>query len=164
MYPTNRSHLPRPFGWGPFGPWAMSLPGSRQMFVFSVGRLLSRRCHSISAIPGHSTWLVMPSADFRYAMGSPCGLLSLVRDTQRISRGNPGDFRCTTVGYTRLRKTTDRGLRRVLPARPVVTKPVSAGCSSARIFALGFFQGGVTASPLPSASLRLRQGWHETLV
>ena len=36
---------------------------------------------------------------------------------------NPGDFRCTTVGYTQLRKTTDRGLYRVLPARPVVTKP-----------------------------------------
>jgi len=142
----------------------MPLPGSRQMFVFSVCRLLSRRCHSISAIPGHCTWLVMPSADFRYAMGSPCGSLSSGWNTQRISRGNPGDFRCTTVGYTQYRTTTDRGLRRVLPTRPNSTKPVSACCSSARIFALGFFQVSVTAFPLPSASLRLRWGWPETLV
>jgi len=77
----------------------------------------------------------MPAADFRYAMGSPCGSLSSQWNTQRISRGNPGDFRCTTVGYTQYRTTTDRGLRCVLPARPNGTKPVSACCSSAHIFA-----------------------------
>ena len=53
--PTNHSHLPGHSAWGPFGPWAMPLPGSRQKFVFSVFRLLSRRCHNISAIPGHCT-------------------------------------------------------------------------------------------------------------
>ena len=65
----------------------------------------------------------MPSADFRYAMGSPCGSLSSRWNTQRISRGNPGDFRCTTVGYTQYCTTTDRGLRRVLPTRPIGIKP-----------------------------------------
>ena len=106
----------------------------------------------------------MPAADCRYAMGSPYGSLSPIRDTQRLSRGNPGDFRCTTVGYTQYRTTTDRGLRRVLPTRPNGIKPVSACCSSARIFALGFFQVSVTTFPLPSASLCLRWGWPETLV
>ncbi len=65
----------------------------------------------------------MPAADCRYALGSPYGSLSPIRDTQRLSRGNPGDFRCTTVGYTQLRKTTDRGLYCVLPARPIAAKP-----------------------------------------
>ena len=65
----------------------------------------------------------MPAADFRYAFGSPYGSLSPFRDTQRISRGNPGDFQCTTVGSTQLRTTTDRGLRCVLPARPIAAKP-----------------------------------------
>ena len=64
--------------------WSQSY---RTTFVFSVSRLLSRRCHSISAIPGHCAWLTMPSVDFRYAMGSPCGSLSSDWDTQRISRG-----------------------------------------------------------------------------
>jgi hypothetical protein len=82
-----------------------------------------------------------PAADFRYAIGSPLGSLSSRRNTQRISRGNPGDFRCTTVGSTRIRTTTDRGLRCVLPARPIVSEPISACCSSARIFALGFLPG-----------------------
>ena len=114
----------------------------------------------------------MPSADFRYAMGSPCGSLSPGKDTQRTSRGNPGDFRCTTVGYTQIRTTTDRGLRCVLPARPIVSKPdplavrqpASSESRYARLPALGFFQVSVTAFPLPSASLRLRWGWLETLV
>ncbi len=102
----------------------------------------------------------MPAADCRYALGSPYGSLSPIRDTQRLSRGNPGDFRCTTVGYTQLRTTTDRGLYCVLPARPIAAKPNPLAVRQ--------------PAPLPSASfrptllldrcLRLRWGWLETLV
>ena len=69
--------------------WSQSY---KTTFVFSVSRLLSRRRHSISAIPGHCAWLNMPSVDFRYAMGSPCGSLSPTWDTRRTSRGKSGDF------------------------------------------------------------------------
>ena len=106
----------------------------------------------------------MPSADFRYVVGSPCGSLSLIRDTQRISRGNPGDFRCTTVGSTQYRTATDRGLRRVLPTRPNGIKPNPLAVRQPAPLPKASFQVGVTASPVPSASLRLRWGWLETLV
>ena len=111
------------------------------------------------------------------AHGLSCPLLTSVTRWARLAvhsvlnrtrHGSPGvipatfDARLSDIPSDA--KTTDRGLRCVLPARPTVTKPVSACCSSARIFALGFFQVGVTASPLPSASLRLRRGWLETLV
>ena len=38
------------------------------------------------------------------------------------------------------------------------------GTGYARIFASSFLQANITAGPLPSASLRLRWGWPETLV
>ena len=106
----------------------------------------------------------MPAADCRYAMGSPCGSLSPLRDTQRLSRGNPGDFRCTAVGSTQLRTTTDRGLCCVLPARPIEAKPNPLPVRQPAPLPKASYQVSVTASPVPSASLRLRWGWLGTLV
>ena len=66
-------------------------------------------------------------------------------------------MRCTTVGYTQYRKAKDRGLRRVLPARPngikpdplAVREPTSSESRYARFPTLGFFQVALPRFPWP---------------
>ena len=59
-------------------------------------------------------------------MGTPCGGLSLTplrADTQRLSRGKPGDFPRASAGSTCRRHVMDGGLRLVLQTRPALGPP-----------------------------------------
>ena len=66
------------------------LPSSRTRFVFSVCRLVSRRCHAISSILGCPARLWVPKTDPPLSLGSCCH--SLVMKMQAANVGNYSNF------------------------------------------------------------------------
>ena len=73
--------------------------GYRLKFVFTVGRLVSRRCHSISVIPFHL-------------------------NTLQTSQGKTCDLPCVNAGFIKYTITSvDGGLRCHVPTRPRCTTP-----------------------------------------
>jgi len=155
----------RPFGLGTVWAFRSSrYQGYRTMFVFSVCRLLSRRCHNISSIPWAFYILLCPllTSVTRWACLT-------VRSVQHGTRnGSPGvipatfDARLSDIPNTARQRIDDfvvccRLVPTVSSLYPLaVRQPASLPEAS--------YQVGVTASPVPSASLRLRWGWPETLV
>ena len=91
-------------------------------------------------------------------------------ETQRVSRGKHrllsvrlGRIRYTWFGHDGYRALScvadsPRPYPRLISACPL---PCGTGhtCSSTHAFASGFLQAYITVPPLPSATLRLRQGW-----
>ena len=61
------------------------LVGFRLNFVFSVCRLVSRRCHNISAIPYQLLIPTMPSADFCHTIRDDCSCLSRAISRKRLA-------------------------------------------------------------------------------
>ena len=160
----NSLSFTRPFGLGTV--WAFRYSryqGCRTMFVFSVGRLLSRRCHNISSIPRAFCNLLCPllTSVTRWAHLTVRSVPSGTRN------GSPGvipatfDARLSDLPNTALRRIEDFIVCcRLVPSASslyplAVRQPASLPEAS--------YQDGVTASPVPSASLRLRRGWHGTL-
>ena len=155
----------RPFSLGTVWAFRSSrYQGYRTMFVFSVGRLLSRRCHNISSIPWAFCILLCPllTSVTRWAR------LAVRSVSSETRNGSPGvipatfDARLSDIPNTARQRIEDFAVCcRLVPTISslyplAVRQPASLPEAS--------YQAGVTASPVPSASLRLRRGWPETLV
>ena len=79
----------------------------------------------------------------------------------------PGYFQRTIVRYTELNHLTDKGLYPVLRTRPGLAPPqiclpstfsgTGHTCTSTHAFASGLLQAHIAVTPLPLATLRLRQ-------
>ena len=137
--------------------------GYRTTFVFSVIRLLSRRCHNISSIPWAFCVLL-------------CPLLTSVTRSARLSvrsvpdgtrNGSPGvnpatfDARLSDIPNTAKQRIEDFVVCcRLVPSVPSLIRLLFVSPH----LCLRLLSGWRYRFPLPSASLRLRWGWPETLV
>ena len=96
-------------------PVSVLIQGYRAMFVFSVCRLVSRRCHNISTIPSGS-------------------------DTLQTSRGKTQSFPRVNAGFIKHTPMRMEDFVVTCPLVPDVPHLRSGSCTSSRAFGLGFLQ------------------------
>jgi len=114
-------------------PVSVLIQGYRAMFVFSVCRLVSRRCHNISTIPSGS-------------------------DTLQTSRGKTQSFLRVNAGFIKHTPLADGGLHGHVPTRPGCTTPHIRFLFVAPRFWIGLPSNPASRRrPCPSPNLRLRE-------
>ena len=134
------------------------------MFVFSVSRLLSRRCHNISSIHWAFCVLLCPllTSVTRWARLAVRSVLNRTRN------GSPGvipatfDARLSDIPrYAQQRIEYFAVCCQLVPSYLSLIRLLfpsgKLGTGYARIFALGFFRVGVTVSPCPRLKARTPQ-------